>query len=79
MSCWPGKLNAEFFVLRSKLFSHDPRVTKGVKARLADLSSQWDQAKADYDTLMNDKIDAYNQMFRERNVPALITAESGQK
>ena len=76
---WPGKLNAEFFVLRSKLFSHDPRVTKGVKARLADLSSQWDQAKADYDALMNDKIDAYNQMFRDRNVPALITAESGQK
>lgn len=71
---WPGKLNAEFFVLRSKLDTHDPRVTEGVKTRLQDLSAQWEEAQKDYQTLMDEDIKAYNQMFRDRNVPALITA-----
>jgi len=76
---WPGKLNAEFFVLRSKLDSHDPRVTEGVKIRLKDLSAQWAEAKKAYQTLMEEDIDAYNQMFRNRNVPALITAGVDQE
>ncbi|MEL7117845.1 MAG: glycosyl hydrolase [Bacteroidota bacterium] len=71
---WPGKLNAEFFVLRSKLGSHDPRVTQGVKNRLKDLQAQWKFAKGKYMEMMEKDIAEYNQMFRDRNVPALITA-----
>lgn len=73
---WPGKLNAEFFVLRGKLDTHDPRVTEGVEKRLADLSAQWKEAKKGYTKLMDEDVAAYNQMFRDRNVPALITAEA---
>lgn len=76
---WPGKLNAEFFVLRGKLDTHNPAVTEGVKTRLQDLSAQWAEAKKGYMTLMEEDIQDYNQMFRDRNVPALITADASQE
>ncbi len=73
---WPGKLNAEFFTLRRKVDAHDPTITQGVKDRLADLESMWGKYKKEYEEIMQDEVQRYNILFRERNVPALITAEN---
>lgn len=70
---WPSKLNVDFFALRSSLDAHDPRITQGVKDRLADLEAEWEkQQKAMQDLLQKD-IAAYNEAFKARNVPAIIT------
>jgi len=76
---WPGKLNAEFFVLRGKVDTHHPGITEGVKTRLQDLEAQWASAKKEYQQLMDSQVKAYNQLFRDRNVPALITAEAAKE
>jgi hypothetical protein len=74
---WPSKLNAEFFTLRRKIDTHDPRITKGVKDRMADLEAQWSGYQKAYNVLINKDMRAYNQMFRDQQVPALLVGESG--
>ncbi len=70
---WPGKLNVEFLALKSSVDSFDPRITSGVKERLSDLSSQWRKHKNSLNVLMDEDVSAYNKMFEEKRVPALIT------
>lgn len=72
---WPSKLNAEFFALRSSLDAQDPRVTQGVRDRLADLETQWAKHQSELEKLISEDVKAYNDLFRNRNVPALITGE----
>mgnify|MGYP001212070572 CR=1 FL=1 len=75
---WPSKLNAEFFALRASMDAQDPRVTQGVRDRLTDLEIQWTGYKADLEKLLAEDIKAYNELFRNRNIPALITDQSGE-
>ncbi len=76
---WPGKLNAEYFALRGKVDTHDPRITQGVRDRLADLEAQWAAAKRAMESLKQKEVAAYNRMFREREVPALIVEKEEVK
>ncbi|NUO03458.1 MAG: glycosyl hydrolase, partial [Saprospiraceae bacterium] len=69
---WPSKLNAEYFDLRGKVDVHDPRITQGVRERLRDLEAQWNTHQAAMRDLLGKDIVAYNQMFREQNIPAVI-------
>ncbi len=69
---WPSKLNAEFFDLRGKVDVHDPRITQGVRDRLRDLEAQWNTHQASLRNLMEKDVAAYNQLFREQNIPAVI-------
>ncbi len=75
---WPSKLNVEFFVLKSKVDTHDPRVTQGVRDRLADLEAQWRQHRQEMEQLLSEDVAAYNRKFREMQVPALIAPEVGE-
>ncbi len=68
---WPSKLNAEFFDLRSKLDVHDPRVTQGVRDRLADLEAEWTARHAAWKKLIDEDVKGYNRMFKEKDLPAL--------
>ena len=69
---WPSKLNAEFFNLKGLADTHDPRVTDGVKHRLADLEKQWQGYKQQYDTDIKGAINAYNQKYQQANIPAVM-------
>ena len=68
---WPSKLNAEFFDLRSKLDVHDPRVTQGVRDRLADLEAEWTARHAAWKKLIDEDVRGYNRLFKEKDLPAL--------
>jgi photosystem II stability/assembly factor-like uncharacterized protein len=76
---WPGKLNAEFFVLKGKLDTHDPRVTHGVESRLQDLEAQWAQHQQTLEQLLETEVPAFNRQYRELNIPALILPGETEK
>ncbi len=69
---WPSKLNVEFFNLKSLADVHDPRITDGLKTRLADLEAEWAKHKAVLDGDLKKVVDEYNQKFKQANFPALI-------
>lgn len=69
---WPSKLNAEFFNLKSLADVHDPRITNGLKVRLADLEAEWNKYKAQMEGDLIKAVDAYNQKFKGANFPAVI-------
>lgn len=68
---WPSKLNADFFDLRAKLDVHDPRVTQGVRDRLAHLETEWSKHRAAWQKLADEDVAAYNRLFREKELPVL--------
>lgn len=72
---WPGQLNAEFFVLKNKLDTHDPRVTEGVRTRLEDLETKWATHQKTMEQLLNEGIPAFNRQYQELQIPALIVPE----
>jgi len=68
-----NRLNAEFLQVRGAVDAQDPRVTQGVKDRLQDVQAEWDKSKKDLNTLINTDIKQYNQLFKDKNIPALKT------
>ena len=70
---FPNKLNAEFIQLRSVADTHDPRLTKGVQDRAHDVQSDWNKYKQQMRDIETKDIASYNQMFKDKNVPAIIT------
>lgn len=70
---FPSKLNTEFFAVRAVADVHDPRVTQGARDRFADLEKQWNGYKQQQRALIDKDIAAYNRMFKEKNVPAVVT------
>ncbi|MEZ5043462.1 MAG: glycosyl hydrolase [Saprospiraceae bacterium] len=69
---WPSKLNAGYFYLRGRLDEHDPRVTSGVKTRLADLDTEWATYKKAGDMILQKDVQDYNRLFKAKEIPALI-------
>ncbi len=69
---WPSKLNAEFFFLHGLADTHNPIVTEGLKASLNDLEAKWEKLQTEYDTVLVKKINAYNELFKSSNLPAVI-------
>jgi len=69
---WPSKLNAAYFYLRGRLDEHDPRVTQGVRSRLADLDKEWATYQKESASLLQNEVQAFNQLFKQKNIPALI-------
>jgi len=70
---YPGKLGAEFLHIRSIADSHDPRVTQGVKERFADVQADWAKHKKTMQEIISKDINSYNKLFKDKNLPALIT------
>lgn len=69
---WPSKLNAAYFYLRGSLDGHDPRVTQGVRSRLEDLDQEWAMYKKESTGLLQNEVQAFNQLFKQKDIPALI-------
>lgn len=69
---WPNKLNSEYMNVRSSLDAHDPRVTQGVKDRTGDLQTEWNNLRQRLDQIVKE-IDKYNQLYKDKNFPAVIT------
>ena len=67
---WPSKLNAEFFNIKSLADASDPRITQGVKNRLADLLIQWAAEKTKLHTLKQ-SFNQYNTLFKEQQLDAI--------
>lgn len=67
---FPSKLNVEFFTIKGKLDTHDPRVTQGVKTRLADIEAEWTKHKKTFETL-KESINEYSREFKSSSAPAL--------
>ena len=67
-----SRLNAEFFDLRGRIDLPDPRVTQGVRDRLRDLEAEWGRHKQAAQQILDNDVAAYNKLFREKNLPALI-------
>ncbi len=72
---WPSKLNADFFDLRAKLDVHDPRVTQGVRDRLAHLEAEWGKHRNAWQKLVDEDVAAYNRLFREKELPLLVVPD----
>ena len=70
---FPNKLNSEFLQLRNVADTHDPRLTKGVQDRSRDVQADWGKYKQQMQILINSDINTYNKLFKDKNMPALIT------
>lgn len=75
---WPNKLNAEFMELRSRVDTHDPKVTQGVRDRLLDIETEWNKHRLTMEKLLSEDVSAFNQLFKNKNIPALITANKAK-
>ena len=69
---FPSMLNAQYFELKGFVDQHDPRVPQSAKDRLADVDKQWVEYKAYISKTIGKDIDAYNELYKTKNVPALI-------
>ena len=70
---FPNKLNSEYLQLRGVADQHDPRLTKGVQDRARDVQADWSKYKQQMQIIINSDISQYNKLFRDKNMPALIT------
>ncbi|MDH3709334.1 MAG: glycosyl hydrolase [Cyclobacteriaceae bacterium] len=70
-----SKLSAEFMFLKGYVDNHDPRLTEGARQRMKDLTAQWQQQQQILDNIINEELAAYNSLFREKQVPAVILSD----
>jgi hypothetical protein len=68
---WPSKLNVEFFNIKRLADAADPRITQGIKTRLADLQSQWNAEKGKVEAIKK-SVAAYNTLYKSQQLEALI-------
>ena len=68
---WPSKINSEFFNIKGLADTPDPRVTQGIKTRLADLQTEWNTQKKNLESLKKAILD-YNQLYKSENLQAII-------
>ena len=68
---WPSKLNVEFFNIKRLADAPDPRITQGIKARLADLQSQWNAEKGKLEAIKK-SVAEYNALYKSQQLEALI-------
>lgn len=69
---FPNRLNAELLDLKSRMDSHEPHITQGAKARLVELMSEWKILKNALDQLIIYDVANFNNLYKARQLPALI-------
>ncbi len=67
-----NKLNAQLIQLSGYIDQADPKVTQGAKERFKDLMDDWQVYKNERDAIINTEMNAYNNMYKTLNLPALI-------
>ncbi len=70
-----NQLNAEFMELKSYVDVAEPKVTAGAKERLHDLMTDWKTYESERDAIVNTEMQAYNKMYQDLGLPALILTE----
>jgi photosystem II stability/assembly factor-like uncharacterized protein len=68
---WPSKLNVEFFNIKRLADAADPRITQGIKTRLADLQSQWNAEKLKIEAIKK-SLAEYNTLYKSQQLEAII-------
>lgn len=67
-----NKLNSQLIRLMNYIDQADPKVTKGAKQRYEDLMKDWNVYKSERDEIINIEMKAYNELYRNLKLPALI-------
>jgi hypothetical protein len=67
-----NKLNSELLFLKSFNEGTMPKVSQGSKQRLTDLKRDWNTYEQERNTIINTEMAAFNAMFKELNIPAII-------
>ncbi len=70
-----NQLNAQLMHLKGFVDTAEPQLTDGAKERLSDLLSEWSGFQKDRDKIINEEMSAYNQMFADLGLPAIIMEE----
>ena len=68
-----NRLNAELGHIMSVINGQVPPLTKGQQMRANDLLERWQEIQSQIQTLMGEKVDAYNQKVKEMEVPFVET------
>ncbi|MEO0525653.1 MAG: glycosyl hydrolase [Bacteroidota bacterium] len=67
-----NKLNAQLIQLLHYVDQADPKVTNGAKERFNDLMNDWEVYKDERDAIIHTEMNAYNNLYKSLNIPALI-------
>ncbi len=70
-----NQLNAELMYLKGFVDNAEPKVTQGAKQRLADLLDDWKTYEDEKNAIINTEMSAYNKMYTDLKLPALILQE----
>ncbi|MGB5663984.1 VPS10 domain-containing protein [Eudoraea sp.] len=70
-----NQLNAQLMHLKGFVDNADPKVTQGAKQRLADLLDDWKTYDNEKKAIVNTEMAAYNRMYTDLGLPALILKE----
>ncbi|MEM6377812.1 MAG: glycosyl hydrolase [Bacteroidota bacterium] len=65
-------LNAELLDLKRRVDTHNPVITEGAVQRLDDLLVEWKTKKSLMQEILEREVNTFNQIFKEKNIPALI-------
>ena len=69
---FPNRLNAELMNLKSRVDGPVPVVTAGAEERLAELTTDWATYRSVLDRIIAEDVAAYNVLYRELDLPALL-------
>ncbi len=67
---WPSRINTEFFNIKGVADAADPKITQGIKTRLADLQAQWQTEKAKLIEIKK-SIGNYNRLYKQKGLEAV--------
>jgi photosystem II stability/assembly factor-like uncharacterized protein len=67
---WPSKINAEFFNIKNLADAPNPKITSGLKLRLADLQKEWADEKEKL-KVIKQSIKDYNQLYQSKQLDAI--------
>jgi photosystem II stability/assembly factor-like uncharacterized protein len=68
---YPPGINAEFQALIQTIDGTDAPVTGGVRARFADLETEWAGLRVRVDAVFGAQLERFNALMREKGVPAV--------
>jgi hypothetical protein len=52
-----------------------PVVSEESRDRFRDLMKEWDERKSDFDTMVSEHVNGFNDLYREMNIPAVIVKD----
>jgi photosystem II stability/assembly factor-like uncharacterized protein len=73
-----NKLNAQLISLMRYIDQANPKVTQGAKQRLNDLLADWQVYTDERNAIINTEMTAYNALYKELGIPALILEEKSK-